>query len=68
MATKNERRARGIMAILGGFALLVIAVIIGPVEDIFTAGVGLIDDPIAAAAGIGGIGLIIWGINQLVGR
>lgn len=66
-AAFRTARTQGILAIFFGVLLLIIAFVLGPVEDILTAGVGIADDPIAVAIGFAGIALIIFGINRFAG-
>lgn len=61
-------KAGPIIGAIAGVALLVGAIVLGPVEDILTGGIGIVDDPIALALGVGGVGLLIWGVSQAVGK
>lgn len=63
-----SRTSEGVLAIGGGVALVAFGIILGPVEDISTGGLGIVDDPIAAAAALGGVGLIVWGFSRLAGK
>lgn len=65
---EKESKVGPLLAAVAGVALLIGALILGPIEDFFTAGVGIVDDPIAIAMGVGAVGLLIWGISRATGR
>jgi len=62
----TSARSYGLVAIVGGLALILLAIALGPGDD-FTL-IGVADDPIALALGMGGGVLLIFGLSRLSGK